>query len=342
MFYTFAVSDPVPLPQVDLLDCKSCLGVRHDCEYDLSTLENVFFIHLNHHLTPMSESTSKLQFSKILTAIGNSHGGVLILHGFNIPHSVDFHESINRIIGSILTQDIDPCEVFKTQKIGKYKYMLRIDVEPSDIFLTLDYKTKFPSLSEDKLRNASNEKVRRRLFSSRITESSNADLRGIFSQHQNRGALRLNCQIDYAVSPMARGLLHALVSEMTRLSVPEHVSALSKKKNSGTIHVVYSELKFDEIPLDLQKRIKDHLVQALMEKFRFQKNKHSRHSLQASDVFYIALSKDTETGGCIIEIAVGHVNGCVFYDPEGPESYTIEGDKCVRLPFRKWIEEAFE
>ncbi|XP_046568652.1 uncharacterized protein LOC124277023 isoform X3 [Haliotis rubra] len=323
----------------DRSDCKICLGVRHDCEDDLSRLENVFFTHVDHPKTPMTGSTFKLQFSKILTAIGNSHGGVLILHGSNIPGSLDFQEYINRIIGSIFTQEIDQCEVFKTQKIGKYKYMLRIDVEPSDIFLTLDYKTKF---SEDKLRNASNEKVRRRLFSSRISESSNADLRGIFSQHQNRGALRLNCQKDYAVSPMQPGLLHTLVSEMTRLSVPEHVSALSKKKNGGTIHVVYSELKFDEIPLDLQKRIKDHLMQAMMEKFRIQKNKHSKHLLQVSDVFYIELSKDTETGGCIIEIAVGHVNGCVFYDPEGPESYTIEGDKCVRLPFRKWIEEAFE
>ncbi|XP_046568689.1 uncharacterized protein LOC124277082 [Haliotis rubra] len=336
MFYPVPV--PVPLSQVDLLDCQVCLGVHHDCEDDLSTLENVFFIHWN----PDLASHYKFQFSKILTAFRNSHGGVLIVHGFNTSQSGDFHESIKRIFGSILKQDVDPCEVFKTQKIRNNKYMFRIDVEPSNMFVTLDYKTKFPSLSEDKFGNASNEKVRHLLFSSRTTESANPALRGISSQHQNLGALRLYCHKGYAVPPLEHELLHSLVGDMTGLSVPEHISALSKKKSGGTMYVVMPKLKFDEIPLDLQKRMKDHLMQALINKLLFQTNKHSKVSLQDFGVFDIASSKDTETGGCVIEIAVGHVNGCVFYDPEGPESYKIVGNRLVRLPFEKWIEEAFE
>ncbi|XP_048251166.1 uncharacterized protein LOC125379156 [Haliotis rufescens] len=344
---------PIPVSEVRLCDCRRCSEMLQNCEKELSTLKDIFFIHFDPTLENVRLSESQLQFTKILSAFRNSQGGGLIVHQHNTPDSGNsLHTFLNQIFGSILTHDLVTCDVFKSQRIGFYADMFRVDVKPSEMFITCDLKTKFPSLSIDKFENGSNEKIRHLLFSSRTTESTEASLEGISSRKQVMEARRMRYprsihMHSYSSTPL-RHMLNVLVDDinvdniMTSHSVPEHITSLSKKKSGGSKFVAMAGHKFEDTPLHQQERIKVRLMEALKKNLRVQKNKHSKVSLQDIDVFKIGLSKDADSGGCIIEIAVGHVNGCVFYDPQGPESYKIEGGRMVRLPFERWVEEAFE
>ncbi|XP_046547942.1 uncharacterized protein LOC124257839 [Haliotis rubra] len=332
----------------------------------MGTEDNVFFIHLHRRQVDIikrgMKPSAEYQFKKALSSLRNSGRGALFVHACqDIFRSVTnvFQSTVVPVLDTMLTDDETMSDGFSWHPVeNEGGRVHKIDVLPSDTFITVDLKTKLLCWCRDKHLSASFEKIRPLLFSKRNVSTTEPTVQRL--THMNHvDAVKIYVdRIDKHVL-LSRDAPYRSVSAWVNhiindCSLPEYVTSISKRKQGGSVYVgrtsTDSKVDMDGIPFPKQGR-KDEMQSMLAEELQKEifvfKNRYSDIVLNPKDVFQIEIH-DTGTNTGIIEVAVRPVDGCVFTDALGPVSFRIENKSmgenhyktCVRLPFDEWVEMA--
>ncbi|XP_046555848.1 uncharacterized protein LOC124265103 [Haliotis rubra] len=350
-----------------MYDCGTCIRFWRDEKDHMGPNSNVFFIHL--HREEVDDSTKRLsrsaeyQFKKALSSMRNSGGGALFVHtckGIFRHAMVSFQPTVDPIFHSMLTDDEMISDGFRW-KLVEYGDALfhKIDVLPSETFITADLKTKLLAWCVGKHVSTSIEKLRPLLMSKRKVSTAEPTVQGLLHMDQ-ADVVKIyldKSDVDYSCNFMLSSFfcVSTWVNNIINgCSLPEYVTSVSKRKQGGSVYVgqtsTNSNVDMDGVPFPFQgnkHELQKMLSKELQKEIAVFKNRYSDIALKPKDVFQIEIH-DTGTDCGIIEVAVRPVNGCVFTDALGPASFRIENKfmgenqykTFVRLPFDEWGEMA--
>ncbi|XP_048251013.1 uncharacterized protein LOC124117932 [Haliotis rufescens] len=347
--------NPLPAEVIQIYGCDTCDNVTEESRRECELGKHVFFIHLfdqseNEICTCELMQKTQYQMKKILSALRNTHGGILYVH------SSTWIEDTRSFVDSILSTLTSPgevvSEVFECEFDEACPNILRIEVERSATFITADLKTKQPTCML-KYQSVSLDTLKSRLFSQRTVQNTAPTLQGVSYIKHGKAVVKLYVQRwSYGYRSVDRSLSDKVSELIDKVHLSEHVSSLSKRKKGGNIFV--GEERFYEGDMEglnivppgkwRGDELKRTLEQELLSRIFVFENKYS----DVNDVFTIGIH-NTGDDTYIIEVAVRPVNGCVFHDALGPASFELEEreiaglkyDACVRLSFDDWFKKTF-
>ncbi|XP_046555806.1 uncharacterized protein LOC124265055 [Haliotis rubra] len=332
----------------------------------MGTEDNVFFIHL--HQTQIDRNTqgmkpsAEYQFKKALSSMRNSGGGALFVHhckSISRPVKDVFQSTVVPVLGTMLNDDEIMSDGFRWHHLeSEGGRVYKIDVLPSETFITVDMKTKLVAWCANRQVCASFDKLKPLLLSSRKVPKTEPTIQGLPHMSQANAVKvyvgRTDDTLFYHSIVASFFSVSAWVDHIFTSSLPEYVTSISKRKQGGSVYVgrTSNDNKVDMDGIPFPKQGRKHEMQSMLEeelqkKICVFKNKYSDIALKPKDVFQIRIH-DTGTNSGIIEVAVRPVNGCVFTDALGPASFRVENKSMgqnhyqafVRLPFDEWMEMA--
>ncbi|XP_046547941.1 uncharacterized protein LOC124257838 [Haliotis rubra] len=354
---------PLPASTIPLYDCRKCTLLLGDEKDRMGPDSNVFFIHLHgkeidDRTKRMSQST-EYQFKKALSSMRNSGAsGVLFVHTCE-PYSGVFESAVIPILCSMLTDDERISDGFRWKRVAcRNATMHKIDVLPSEMFLTADMKSKMLVWSDNNQVSASFEKLRPLLLSKRKVSTKEPAVQGL-SRVNQVDAVRIYVdksneeRVNYSLLALNISVSTWVNRIINVFSLPEYVTSISKGKQGASVYVgrrnnYNGEMEGVTFPGEGNKREWQRmLAEELQKKISVLKNRYSDVILNKKNVFQIEIHETGRNSG-VIEVAVRPVNGCVFHDALGPASFRIEDTSIakhhyrafVRLSFEEWMEKA--
>ncbi|XP_046555807.1 uncharacterized protein LOC124265056 isoform X2 [Haliotis rubra] len=327
----------------------------------MGTEDDVFFIHLHQaqvdRKTKGMKPSAEYQFKKALSSMRNSGGGVLFVHvgkGIFRKDKDAFQSTVVPVLGAMLTEEEIMSDGFRWHRaVSEGEQVYKVDVLPSETFISADLKTKLLAWCVDKHVTASVEKLRQLLLSKRTVSTTEPTVQGLPHLDQADAVKIYVDRNDDKHVYQSLGAPYRSVSVwvnhiINSCSLPQYVTSISKRKQGGSVYVGVTGHNnnddMDGVSLPWQGRkheLQSMLAEELQKEISVFKNRHSDIVLKPKDVFQIKIH-DTGTNCGIVEVAVRSVDGCVFHDPLGPASFKIEKDSnaFVRLSFDKWMEVA--
>ncbi|XP_046344463.1 uncharacterized protein LOC124125236 isoform X1 [Haliotis rufescens] len=349
--------------------CRACFSVEKKYK-ERSGDPNFFLLHAERDVitAPKSDKEKKKrkkllqdQLEKRVAALRNTVGGVVIVHLHGQASTDRYLEYFDEFIGNPFSELLEDGRLFVETYVRHWLSTLpgfedfydfvHINVCKTAGVATVDFCTK--TCNDFEKKNPSVLNILSILSRTFYTKVHQPQIRGIplpaevDSLHENRAI-----ELKTFMNPEAEKDVVQFVDHVWfDLKLRENLTSLTKVEHGGSFYVGITEEKNKDTTYKTKtpkilgfhvsfphENITEHIQQKIAEHVTvLQLNGLFEDA--PSDLINIAFHevRDSHPRKFVLEIAVRHFDGIVFYDKEGPRTYLIDHGNIVRMTRMEWL-----
>lgn len=296
------------------------------------------------------------KLERFVSALRNSNGGAILIHIEGLASDDKYLDFYNELVDDKLYDMIDDGELF--DKVYKKSWfedqhgVILLVVRPTSLLSTLNFYTKL-SL-DNSIKDPLSNTVFRFLRNRKEFTNQPPTVRGLDNIQEGRGIQFKS--IEFTPPDVLKSAVQFSDYVWHHLRLKEYISAFSKVEGGGSFYAGISETpkcyksenytskKYAHVGL------REHWVKSETEQSAFKDSIFTKLSAETVILQFSGQKIETPTStinlqfydtghtGYVLEVAVAAVNGILFYDKEGPESYElIDGNTISRLSPKEWF-----